>query len=204
MAASSVVPSALLPLYIYAVESFSLEARSSSPSGCSTAGGWDSVSMWERVDPRRFSNTHSFYRLGLRSIDMEPKPGAVGLLARGEKGREPAVARRRSSAKAHLGCLVSELLMRSTVFCEVEAAEHALQTRTHRRRAGRAAGQRSEQTSFRGPAHRLLVGRRRGPGFGRPQSNDWRRYRPECVLLEALDVSIGRTMRGATFLSMKD
>jgi FkbM family methyltransferase len=151
--------------------------------------------------PRRFSNTYSFYRHGWTGINIEPSPDAIRAFAR----------ERKRDTNLQMGVAERAQTLAYYVF-----DEPALNTFDQGLMEWRLAN-----TPYRVlrtipvPVERLdaILGRylpagRRidfltvdveGLDFAVLRSNDWRQFRPQCVLVEALDTSLEDVMRGALY-----
>jgi len=151
--------------------------------------------------PRRFSNTHSFYRLGWRGINIEPSPDAIRAFAR----------ERKRDTNLQMG--VAEHAQTLTYYVFDEPALNTFDQGLMEWRLANTPYRVLKTISV--PVERLeaILGRylpagRRidfltvdveGLDFAVLRSNDWRRFRPQCVLVEALDTSLENVMRGALY-----
>src|SRR5882762_10139599 len=141
--------------------------------------------------PRRFSNTYFFYRKGWKGINIEPNPEAIHAFQSDRKrdtnlqcgisdrpGRlmyysfdEPALNTfDQALAKSRIASTPYKLVGTSSI--PVERLESVL----------------SKHVPANRPIDFLSVDAE-GLDFSVLQSNDWTRYRPSCVLVEALDTS---------------
>lgn len=155
--------------------------------------------------PRRFSNTYFFYKRGWRGINIEPNPDASNLFRSARSrdiniqlgvsdstGRityyqydEPA-ANTFDSKIVNSRLAMARYKLQSTSEVNVERLDHIL---TNHLPAG-------TQIDF-------LSIDVEGLDFAVLKSNDWERYRPKCVLVEALGSSLEDVMDSAMFDFMK-
>jgi FkbM family methyltransferase len=155
--------------------------------------------------PRRFSNTHRFYRDGWSGINIEPNPAAMKKF-RSERSRdinlqygvanqpaqltyyqfdEPALNTfDRSLVESRLANTPYKLT--GTIEVPVERLDRLLQQHL-------PENQEIDFLSIDVEGLDLQV----------LQSNDWRRYRPRCVLVESLDTAIEDDMQGEIFLYLR-
>jgi FkbM family methyltransferase len=146
--------------------------------------------------PMRFSNTHLFYRRGWRGMNIEPNPEAM---------RAFHVFRRRD---INLEIGVNESAGALTYFCFDDPALNTFDAQL--------AESRQETTPYRVEKTMVIDVERldailsrhlpRGlridfmsidvEGFDLPvlKSNDWTRFRPRCVLAEALGLSLDQAL----------
>jgi FkbM family methyltransferase len=155
--------------------------------------------------PQRFSNTHTFYRAGWRGINIEPNPQAHGLFASmrprdinlqlgvaGQSGRltyhefDDGALNTFDATLAQWRVANTPYRLLRTIEIPVERLEQILARHL-------PAGQRIDFLSVDAEGFDLAV----------LQSNDWLQYRPEWVLVEALDTSLEQALHGDvhTFLS---
>lgn len=155
--------------------------------------------------PQRFSNTYWFYQRGWRGINIEPNPDAI------------AQFRRVRARDINLQVGVSDSAGHLTYY---RFDEPALNTFDSGIVSRRAKAQYKLQSSCEVEVERLdrllaahlpdntridfLTIDVEGLDFAVLRSNDWERYRPECVLVEALDSSLEDVMRGEIFHFMKE
>jgi FkbM family methyltransferase len=148
--------------------------------------------------PRRFSNTFYFYKRGWHGINIEPNPEAMALFMR----------ERKRDLNLQLG--VAERPGRLTYYqfdepalntFDALLAESRLAT-THYRVTGKIdvpvrplADVLAEYVPF-GQSIDVLTIDVEGLDFAVLRSNDWERFRPTCVLVEALEMSLERTVGG--------
>lgn len=155
--------------------------------------------------PFRFSNTYFFYKRGWCGINIEPNPGASNLF-RSARARDVNIQLGVSDStgpityyqfdEPALNTFDSEIVnsrlatthykLKSTCEVDVERLDQIL---TNHLPA-------DTQIDF-------LSIDVEGFDFAVLKSNDWERYRPKCVLVEALDTSLEDVMRGEIFYFMK-
>jgi FkbM family methyltransferase len=147
--------------------------------------------------PKRFSNTYYFYKLGWQGINIEPNPDAVGLF------------RRQRARDINLNVGISSMPGQLEYYRFQEPAFNTFDEGTARARA-KAGIPLLDQLSVRvEPLASLLdkyvpVGTSvdflsidvEGKDFEVLLSNDWRRFRPRCVVVEELSTSIQDVLQG--------
>lgn len=156
--------------------------------------------------PFRFSNTHYFYRRGWSGINVEPNPDSI---------RAFKSARRRD---INLQVGVSDCEGRLTCYLFDDPALNTFD--------GALVKSRLANTPYKvvGTVEILverldnILGKYLPPNIGIDflsvdvegldfavlKSNDWKRYRPKFVLVEALEMSLEDVMHSAIFRFMKD
>lgn len=155
--------------------------------------------------PRRFSNTYFFYKRGWRGINIEPNPDSISLFQ----------TDRRGDINIQLGVSDCASLLRYHIFDEPalntfdeELATSRLATSSYKRL--RIVDVRVE------PLSKILTDNLptaqeidflsidvEGLDYKVLRSNDWERFRPECVLVEALRVPLERIKDSEVFLFMQ-
>ena len=155
--------------------------------------------------PRRFSNTYFFYRRGWRGINIEPNPDAM-----------PAFrSDRKKDVNLQFG--ISDRAGNITYFMFDEPALNTFDAELVKSRL--ATTPYKVQGTCKIPVVRLdqvlekhlppdiaidfLTIDVEGLDLSVLKSNDWRKYRPSCVLVESLDTSLEDSMKGDIFLYMK-
>jgi FkbM family methyltransferase len=155
--------------------------------------------------PRRFSNTHRFYRDGWRGINVEPNPAAMKAFRTARNrdinlqygvASQPARLTYYQFDESALNTFDRSLAesrvadtpyrLTGTIEVPVERLDRLLEEHL-------PAGQEIDFLSVDVEGLDLQV----------LQSNDWQRYRPTCVLVESLDTAIEDDMRGEIFLYMR-
>ena len=155
--------------------------------------------------PRRFSNTQFFYRRGWHGINIEPRPDALRAFR----------SDRRRDINLQLG--VSDRSGKLTYYCLDEPALNTFDRELLRQRLANTpyklvktidvsvnrlddilrkylpAAQKIDFLSIDVEGLDLLV----------LKSNDWQAYRPEFVLVEALNSSLEQALGGSVFQFMK-
>ena len=155
--------------------------------------------------PRRFSNTYFFYRRGWRGINIEPRPDAI---------RAFQSARRRDT---NLQLAVSDCAATLTYYWFDEPALNTFDGELARSRLANTPYQLVRTIEI--PVERLdgILERHLPPGqvidflsidvegldFAVLKSNDWQKFRPQCVLVEALGNSLEDAMRSEVASFMK-
>jgi FkbM family methyltransferase len=155
--------------------------------------------------PMRFSNTHIFYRQGWHGMNIEPNPEAI---------RAFRVFRPRD---INLQIGVNESAGEMTYFCFDDPALNTFDARL--------AESRQETTQYRVEKTMVIAVERLDailsqhlPGGSRIdfmsidvegldlpvlRSNDWTRFRPRCVLAEALGLSLDEAFDGEVYRFMQ-
>lgn len=154
--------------------------------------------------PRRFSNTHFFYRRGWRGINIEPNPHAVREF-RAVRSRdinlELGVSLRPGSLRYHLfdepalntfDEKVVESRLAGTPYRIVGTVDVAVEPLGSILARHLPAGQEIDFLSIDVEGFDLAV----------LQSNDWTRFRPYCVLVEALGVPLQHVAESEVFRFM--
>jgi FkbM family methyltransferase len=155
--------------------------------------------------PRRFSNTYFFYRRGWSGINIEPNPEAVRTF---QSDRE---------RDTNLQCGISDRAGNLTYFSFDEAALNTFDQALAKSRIAstpyklvgtetipveRLESILSKHVPENRPIDFLSIDAE-GLDFPVLQSNDWSRYRPTCVLVEALGISLEQAMQGDIYRFMK-
>jgi FkbM family methyltransferase len=156
--------------------------------------------------PRRFSNTNFFYRRGWRGINIEPNPEAAGEF-RAIRSRdiniELGVSNRPGSLRYYLfdepalntfDEKIVESRLTGTPFKLVGTVDVAVETLGSILARHLPAGQNIDFLSVDVEGLDLAV----------LQSNDWARFRPYCVLVEALGVPLQHIEESEVFRFMTD
>lgn len=155
--------------------------------------------------PRRFSNTYLFYQRGWNGINIEPNPEIV----------EAFRKERKRDINLQVGIASRESVLTYYLF-----NDPALNTFD-----AELAAQREKTTAYRVVGNRQIPVRRlddilkelmppegqidfltidvEGLDMEVLQSNDWKVYRPTCVLVESLETSLEQTVHGELFGFMK-
>jgi FkbM family methyltransferase len=156
--------------------------------------------------PRRFSNTCNFYRCGWTGINIDPNPDAMrAFLADRVRdinvqcgvGDRPGVLRYYRFDEAALNTFDADVVksrLANTPYKlldNIEVRVEPLATILDRYLpAGRTID--------------FLTVDAEGMDLQVLKSNDWNRFKPRCVLVESLGVSIEDVLRGEIFLFMRD
>lgn len=156
--------------------------------------------------PRRFSNTRLFYRRGWNGINIEPNPAAMSAF-RSDRRRDVnlqlGVSDRAGTMTYYafdepaLNTFDRELVdwrLANTSYKLIKTIEIPVVRLDSILQEHLPKGQGIDFMSVDVEGHDLAVLR----------SNDWTRYRPKCVLAEAIGKSIEEDMRSEIFLYMKD
>ena len=158
--------------------------------------------------PRRFSNTHSFYERGWRGINIEPNPQAHGLFAsmrRRDINLQLGVAGQAGRLTYHefddgalntFDAQLAQWRVANTPYRLLRTFEIPVERLDRILAQHLPAGQRIDFLSVDVEGLDLAV----------LESNDWRLYRPQCVLVEALDSSLEKALGSDvyTFMSKQD
>lgn len=156
--------------------------------------------------PQRFSNTYWFYQRGWRGINIEPNPDVIAQFG-SVRARDINLQVGVSDSAGNLTYYRFDEPALNTFDSEIVQSR---QSKTHYKlissceiaveRLDRLlAAHLPENTKID-----FLTIDVEGLDFAVLRSNDWERYRPECVLVEALDSSLEDVMRGEIFHFMKD
>ena len=154
--------------------------------------------------PRRFSNTYFFYRKGWSGINIEPSPEAVRAFQSDRK------------RDTNLQCGISDRAGNLTYYSFDEPALNTFDEGLAQSRVASTPYKLIGTTPI--PVERLESILRKHVPADRPidflsvdaegldfpvlQSNDWSRYRPRCVLVEALGCSLEGAMQGELYRFM--
>lgn len=155
--------------------------------------------------PRRFSNTYWFYQRGWRGINIEPNPDVIAQF-RSDRARDINLHVGVSESPGHLTYYQFDEPALNTFDSEIAQSR---QGKTHRLRSScEISVERLDQLLTahlpkNTPIDFLTIDVE-GLDFAVLRSNDWERYRPGCVLVEALNSSLEEVMRGDIFRFMKD
>ena len=155
--------------------------------------------------PRRFSNTYFFYKRGWSGINIEPNPDAF----------QSFQTDRHRDTNLQLG--ISNKIDKLTYYLFDEPALNTFDQDIVKSRL--ATTRYKLVKTIKVPVERLdgilkkylpadqvidfLSIDVEGFDFAVLQSNDWRRYRPKCVLAEALGMSLTTAMRSDIFMFME-
>jgi FkbM family methyltransferase len=156
--------------------------------------------------PRRFSNTYNFYRCGWTGINIDPSPDAMRAF-RSERGRD-----------INIQCGVADSPGTLTYYRFDEAALNTFDADVVKSRLANTPYKllgtidvRVERLAaileLHLPAGRImdfLTVDAEGMDLQVLRSNDWQRFRPRCVLVESLGVTLEDALRGEIFQFMKD
>lgn len=155
--------------------------------------------------PRRFSNTYTFYRRGWRGINIEPNPDVIQLF-RTDRARDVnlqiGVADRPGKLTYHqfddpaLNSFEASLVawrLANTPYKLMGKLEVPVERLDNILRRTLPPGQHIDFLSIDVE----------GLDFAVLQSNDWQRFRPTCVLVEALGNSLEEVMHGELFAFMQ-
>lgn len=144
-------------------------------------------------DPKRFSNTHLFYERGWRGINIEPSPAAMKNFMR-ERPEDENVMLAVAELPAELTYYIFDDPALNSFDSELKSAREA---ETSYRVVGtaRIAADRLENILDRSVPHGRSIDFMsidvEGFDLQVLRSNDWTRFRPEFVLVEALEFSMG-------------
>ncbi len=156
--------------------------------------------------PRRFSNTFYFYKRGWRGVNIEPSPAAVGAF-RKDRPRDinlqMGVAERADRRKYY--CFDDSALntFDSQLVVERLAATRYRLVRTLEIEVEPLKDILSRYLPAAQPISFLSIDVE-GQDFAVLESNNWRAYRPECVLVEALRSPLEEVLRSDIYRFMKD
>jgi FkbM family methyltransferase len=155
--------------------------------------------------PRRFSNTHIFYRRGWYGINIEPNPDAFRLF-QSDRGRDTNLQLGVSDRPGRLTYYQFDESALNT-FDETLAFWRLANTPFRLVTKIEVAVERLDDILERAlPANQcidFLSIDVEGLDFAVLQSNDWQRFRPTCVLVEALGTSLENIIRSELFAFMK-
>jgi FkbM family methyltransferase len=191
---------------IYAVKSFSQEGEDlilRRIFGKQASGFYVDVGAHH---PRRFSNTYNFYRRGWTGINIDPNPDAMRAF---ETDR---------SRDINLQCGVADRPGNLTYYRFDEAALNTFDADVVASRLANTPYKLLGSIDVRVEPLAVILERSlpanqaidfltidaEGMDLQVLQSNDWQRYRPRCVLVESLGVSLEDVLRGEIFLFMSD
>ena len=155
--------------------------------------------------PKRYSNTYYFYRRGWRGINIEPNPDALRSFRAARRGDinlqlgvadEPGSLKYYSFDEPALNTFDEGILQSRLV-----GSSYRLITTTDVRveRLGEILGKHLPTGQ---PIDFLSIDVE-GLDLRVLMSNDWDRFKPECVLVEALGVSIERVKESDVYLLMR-
>jgi len=172
----------------YAVKSFSQEGEdlilrrifNNQPSGFYVDVG--------AHHPRRFSNTHNFYRRGWKGINIDPNPDAMRAFHT-ERSRD-----------INVQCGVADRPGTLTYYRFDEAALNTFDADVVKSRLANTPYKLLGNIQVRTERLATILEQHLPAG----QANDWTLYRPQCVLVESLGVSLEDALRGEIFLFMSD
>jgi FkbM family methyltransferase len=156
--------------------------------------------------PRRFSNTCNFYRCGWTGINIDPNPDAMRAF-RTDRSRD-----------INIQCGVADHPGNLTYYRFDEAALNTFDAGVVKSRLANTPFKLMGSIEVRVerlatilerylPANQaidFLTIDAEGMDLQVLKSNDWQRYRPRCVLVESLGVSLEDALRGEIFLFMKN
>jgi FkbM family methyltransferase len=156
--------------------------------------------------PRRFSNTYYFYRRGWRGINIEPHPGAI----RAFQSVRPR--------DINLQIGVSDRAKLLTYYLFDETALNTFDEEIVRSRLKSNPSAQVRTIDVYVERLDVLLGKYLPPDQkidfisidveGRDcqvlQSNDWQQYRPKCVLVEAIGMSLEDVMQSDILLYLKN
>ena len=156
--------------------------------------------------PCRFSNTYFFYRRGWRGINIEPNPEAMHVfqsIRKGDINLQFGVSKNAENLTYYffdepaLNTFDSELVkwrLANTPYKVVRTSDILVERLDH------------ILAKYLPPdvAIDFLSVDVEGLDFAVLKSNNWKLYRPKCVLVEALQKSLEDAMQGDIFLFMSD
>jgi FkbM family methyltransferase len=156
--------------------------------------------------PRRFSNTFNFYRRGWTGINIDPNPDAM---------RSFQSARNRD---INIQCGVADRPGTLTYYRFDEAALNTFDRDLVKSRLANTPYKLIGNIEVRVEGLAAILERHlpvdqaidfltidaEGMDLQVLKSNDWKLYRPRCVLVESLGVSLEDALRGEVFLFMRD
>ena len=155
--------------------------------------------------PRRFSNTFNFYRSGWTGINIDPNPDAMRAFLT-ERNRD-----------INIQCGVADNPGTLTYYRFNEAALNTFDADVVKSRLANTPYKLVGNIDVRVDRLAAILERHLPPGqtvdfltidaegmdLQVLKSNDWKRFRPRCVLVESLGVSLEDVLRGEIFLFMK-
>lgn len=155
--------------------------------------------------PRRYSNTYFFYKRGWRGINVEPNPDVIKLFQ----------SVRARDINIQLG--VSDSTGRITYYQFDEPALNTFDSEIVKSRLAHTSYKLKSISEVNvGTLNQVLTNYLphgtqidflsidvEGFDFAVLKSNDWTRYRPKCVLVEALNVSLEDVPQSEIFIFMK-
>jgi FkbM family methyltransferase len=156
--------------------------------------------------PRRFSNTFNFYRCGWLGINIDPNPDAMRAFL-SDRSRD-----------INIQCGVADRPGTLTYYRFDEAALNTFDADVVKSRLANTPYKLLGSIEVRVerlaailerclPANQaidFLTIDAEGMDLQVLKSNDWKRYRPHCVLVESLGVSLEDALRGEIFPFMRD
>jgi FkbM family methyltransferase len=155
--------------------------------------------------PRRFSNTHLFYRQGWRGMNIEPNPDIADAFKR----------ERKRDINLQVGISDHEGILTYYIFddpalnsFDKDLAVSRVATTPYKVTGTKEISVQRLDTVLRshlpsGTKIDFLSIDVEGLDRAVLQSNDWNVFRPTCVLVESLDTSMGEAMQGEIFVFMK-
>jgi FkbM family methyltransferase len=155
--------------------------------------------------PRRFSNTYFFYKRGWRGINIEPNP-EVFRLFQSDRARDKNLQLGVSSSKGQITYYQFDEPALNTFDREV-VNSRLVNTQYKLTSTSEVDVERLDQVL----SNYLPLDTQidflsidvEGFDFAVLKSNDWERFRPKCVLVEALDSSLADVIGGEIFEFMK-
>jgi FkbM family methyltransferase len=144
--------------------------------------------------PTRFSNTMAFYRRGWSGINIDPNPSAIRLFER-DRPRDINVCVGVANAGGNLTFHMFDEPAVSTF--DAELANDLVRNSTYRLLERREVQVRRlaeilEETLPANQTIDLMSIDVEGLDLNAMQSNDWRRFRARCLLVEARDLDLNR------------
>jgi FkbM family methyltransferase len=144
--------------------------------------------------PIRFSNTMAFYRRGWSGINIDPNPGAICLFER-DRPRDINVCVGVADASGSLTFHMFDEPAVSTF--DAELADDLVRNSTYRLLERREVQVRrlAEILEEKLPANHMIDLMSidvEGFDLNVMQSNDWTKFRPRCLMVEARDVDLNR------------
>lgn len=155
--------------------------------------------------PRLFSNTYFFYKRGWSGLNIEPNPDVIRVF-KAERGRD---------INLQLG--ISDHAADLTYYCFDEPALNTFDTVLVKSRLATTPYKVVGTCIVQVQRLEFILGKYLPPNaridflsidvegldFAVLKSNDWRRFRPACVLVESLETSLEDAMHCEIFLFMK-
>lgn len=156
--------------------------------------------------PHRFSNTYFFYKRGWRGINIEPNPDASDLF-RSARARDINIQLGVSDSTGEITYYQFDEPAVNTFNSEIVNSRLARPRYKLKSTCGVQVERLDRILTNHLPADTqidFLSIDVEGSDLAVLKSNDWERYRPKCVVVEELGVSLEDVMRGEIFTFMKN